>query len=45
MTIRTNNNLVSIIIATYNEIKNITLLLSRLEGSLKDIPYEKEVID
>lgn len=45
ITIRTRNILVFIIIVTYNEIKNIMLLLSRLEGSLKDIPYEKDVID
>lgn len=43
--IRTNNNLVSIIIPTYNEIKNITLLLSGLEESLKDIPYEVVIVD
>lgn len=43
--IRTNNNLVSIVIPTYNEIKNIVLLLSRLEKSLKDIPYEVVIVD
>jgi hypothetical protein len=45
MTIRTINNLVSIIIPTYIEINNIALFLSGLDGSLKDILYKKEVID
>ena len=43
MTKRTNN-LLSIVVPTYKEVKNIEILLSRIDNSLK-IPYEIIIVD
>ncbi len=39
------DGLVSIVIPTYNEVKNIEILLSQIDGSMKDIAYEVIIVD
>lgn len=40
-----NNNLLSVIVPTYNEIHNIETLVSRIDNSLKGISYEIIIVD
>ena len=41
----TNNDLISIIIPTYNEIENIEPLIRRIDQGLKEISYEAIIVD